>query len=146
MTSDSYLSFTLPNSMLFILHLPVFVFLQVLGQVGKVLKVYADGDLRVAFGGQTWTFNPACLKSQPTEVDANLMTAENPSDSGSKASSGTRGLISDSTAPALPCCLCILSSSPAFHPALALLCMLSHTSCYSFIRGPLFYFIFCINV
>uniref|UniRef100_A0A3Q0S6E5 MIB E3 ubiquitin protein ligase 2 n=1 Tax=Amphilophus citrinellus TaxID=61819 RepID=A0A3Q0S6E5_AMPCI len=51
----------------------------VLGQVGKVLKVYADGDLRVAFGGQTWTFNPACLSAQPVEVDANLMTAENPS-------------------------------------------------------------------
>uniref|UniRef100_A0A8C1PMW6 E3 ubiquitin-protein ligase MIB2 n=1 Tax=Cyprinus carpio TaxID=7962 RepID=A0A8C1PMW6_CYPCA len=50
-----------------------------LGQVGKVLKVYADGDLRVAFGGQTWTFNPACLSAQPGEVDANLMTAENSS-------------------------------------------------------------------
>uniref|UniRef100_A0A6Q2WRQ5 RING-type E3 ubiquitin transferase n=1 Tax=Esox lucius TaxID=8010 RepID=A0A6Q2WRQ5_ESOLU len=53
-----------------------------LGQVGKVLKVYADGDLRVAFGGQTWTFNPACLSPQSVEVDANLMTAENPSESG----------------------------------------------------------------
>uniref|UniRef100_A0A8C2L9G3 E3 ubiquitin-protein ligase MIB2 n=1 Tax=Cyprinus carpio TaxID=7962 RepID=A0A8C2L9G3_CYPCA len=50
-----------------------------LGQVGKVLKVYADGDLRVAFGGQTWTFNPACLSAQRGEVDANLMTAENSS-------------------------------------------------------------------
>lgn len=59
---------------------------QVLGQVGKVLKVYGDGDLRVAFGGQTWTFNPACLSAQPVEVDANLMTAENPNESGSKAS------------------------------------------------------------
>uniref|UniRef100_A0A673B0W2 Mindbomb E3 ubiquitin protein ligase 2 n=1 Tax=Sphaeramia orbicularis TaxID=375764 RepID=A0A673B0W2_9TELE len=57
----------------------------VLGQVGKVLKVYADGDLRVAFGGQTWTFNPACLCAQPVEVDANLMTAENPNESGSSA-------------------------------------------------------------
>lgn len=57
-----------------------------LGQVGKVLKVYADGDLRVAFGAQTWTFNPACLSAQAVEVDANLMTAENPSESGSKAS------------------------------------------------------------
>lgn len=59
---------------------------QALGQVGKVLKVYADGDLRVAFGGQTWTFNPACLSAQPGEVDANLMTAENSSESGSKNS------------------------------------------------------------
>uniref|UniRef100_A0A4W5KIA0 E3 ubiquitin-protein ligase MIB2 n=1 Tax=Hucho hucho TaxID=62062 RepID=A0A4W5KIA0_9TELE len=55
-----------------------------LGQMGKVLKVYADGDLRVAFGGQTWTFNPACLSAQTMEVDANLMTAENPNESGSK--------------------------------------------------------------
>lgn len=51
-----------------------------------MLKVYADGDLRVAFGGQTWTFNPACLTGQAVEVDANLMTAENPSESGSKGS------------------------------------------------------------
>lgn len=72
-----------------------------LGQVGKVLKVYADGDLRVAFGGQTWTFNPACLSAQPVEVDANLMTAENPNESGSKASAGTRGLVSNTTAQAL---------------------------------------------
>lgn len=73
-----------------------------LGQVGKVLKVYADGDLRVAFGGQTWTFNPACLTGQPVEVDANLMTAENPTESGSKASAGTKGLTSNAAAPALP--------------------------------------------
>uniref|UniRef100_A0A8C9V2Y3 E3 ubiquitin-protein ligase MIB2 n=1 Tax=Scleropages formosus TaxID=113540 RepID=A0A8C9V2Y3_SCLFO len=66
-----------------------------LGQVGKVLKVYADGDLRVAFGCQTWTFNPACLSAQPAEVDANLMTAENPSESGSKSAGGW--LLSQST-------------------------------------------------
>lgn len=66
--------------------LHVCVYSQALGQVGKVLKVYADGDLRVAFGGQTWTFNPACLSAQPGEVDANLMTAENSSESGSKNS------------------------------------------------------------
>ncbi|XP_036389595.1 E3 ubiquitin-protein ligase MIB2 [Megalops cyprinoides] len=68
-----------------------------LGQVGKVLKVYADGDLRVAFGGQTWTFNPACLSAQPVEVDANLMTAENPSESGSTVISVLEKLLSQST-------------------------------------------------
>uniref|UniRef100_A0A8B9LNC0 E3 ubiquitin-protein ligase MIB2 n=1 Tax=Astyanax mexicanus TaxID=7994 RepID=A0A8B9LNC0_ASTMX len=68
-----------------------------LGQVGKVLKVYADGDLRVAFGGQTWTFNPACLSGQPGEVDANLMTAENPSESGSTVISVLEKLLSQST-------------------------------------------------
>ncbi|XP_051964181.1 E3 ubiquitin-protein ligase MIB2-like [Xyrauchen texanus] len=68
-----------------------------LGQVGKVLKVYADGDLRVAFGGQTWTFNPACLSVQPGEVDANLMTAENSSESGSTVISVLEKLLSQST-------------------------------------------------
>lgn len=86
-----------------------------LGQVGKVLKVYADGDLRVAFGGQTWTFNPACLSAQPVEVDANLMTAENPNESGSKASAGKRGLISNTPAPALsPAGFQLSPYSPSF--------------------------------
>uniref|UniRef100_A0A3Q3A568 E3 ubiquitin-protein ligase MIB2 n=1 Tax=Kryptolebias marmoratus TaxID=37003 RepID=A0A3Q3A568_KRYMA len=69
----------------------------VLGQVGKVLKVYADGDLRVAFGGQTWTFNPACLTAQPAEVDGNLMTAENTNESGSTVISVLEKLLSQST-------------------------------------------------
>nr|XP_057940521.1 E3 ubiquitin-protein ligase MIB2 isoform X2 [Doryrhamphus excisus] len=69
----------------------------VLGQVGKVLKVYADGDLRVAFGGQTWTFNPACLSAQPVEMDANLMTTENPNESGSTVISVLEKLLSQST-------------------------------------------------
>ncbi|XP_029291808.1 E3 ubiquitin-protein ligase MIB2 [Cottoperca gobio] len=69
----------------------------VLGQAGKVLKVYADGDLRVAFGGQTWTFNPACLSAQTMEVDANLMTAENPNESGSTVISVLEKLLSQST-------------------------------------------------
>uniref|UniRef100_A0A8D3BX86 E3 ubiquitin-protein ligase MIB2 n=1 Tax=Scophthalmus maximus TaxID=52904 RepID=A0A8D3BX86_SCOMX len=70
---------------------------KVLGQMGKVLKVYADGDLRVAFGGQTWTFNPACLSGRPVEVDANLMTAENPNESGSTVISVLEKLLSQST-------------------------------------------------
>uniref|UniRef100_A0A4W5MB67 RING-type E3 ubiquitin transferase n=1 Tax=Hucho hucho TaxID=62062 RepID=A0A4W5MB67_9TELE len=68
-----------------------------LGQVGKVLKVYADGDLRVAFNGQTWTFNPACLSAQSVEVDANLMTAENPNVSGNTVISVLEKLLSQST-------------------------------------------------
>ncbi|KAG2459186.1 E3 ubiquitin-protein ligase MIB2 isoform X1 [Polypterus senegalus] len=69
----------------------------VLGQMGKVLKVYADGDLRVAFGGQTWTFNPACLMAQPVEVDANLMTTDNPEESGSTVVSVLEKLLSQTT-------------------------------------------------
>ncbi len=36
--------------------------LQTLGKVGKVLKVYTDGDLRISVDGQVWTYNPACAK------------------------------------------------------------------------------------
>lgn len=43
-----------------------------LGRVGRVLKVYADGDLRVAVANQTWTFNPACCSIVPSiEPDNN---------------------------------------------------------------------------
>ncbi|NWV64712.1 MIB2 ligase, partial [Malurus elegans] len=45
-----------------------------LGHIGKVIKVYGDGDLRVAVGGQSWTFNPACLTAYQREEEANLMT------------------------------------------------------------------------
>ncbi|KAK3104710.1 hypothetical protein FSP39_008391 [Pinctada imbricata] len=38
-----------------------------LGRVGRVLKVYADGDLRVAVANQTWTFNPACCVLVPSQ-------------------------------------------------------------------------------
>ncbi|RWS07269.1 E3 ubiquitin-protein ligase MIB2-like protein, partial [Dinothrombium tinctorium] len=36
-----------------------------LGKMGKVVKVYADGDLRVTVDGQTWTFNPLCVTLLP---------------------------------------------------------------------------------
>lgn len=48
-----------------------------LGQIGKVIKVFEDGDMRVSVGGQSWTFNPACLTSYQRDDDANLMTTEN---------------------------------------------------------------------
>uniref|UniRef100_UPI00398E4BB9 E3 ubiquitin-protein ligase MIB2 n=1 Tax=Pristiophorus japonicus TaxID=55135 RepID=UPI00398E4BB9 len=74
-----------------------------LGQVGKVLKVYGDGDLRVGVGGQTWTFNPACATAaQPGEVDANLMTADNTNDSASTVISVLEKLLSQSTDPDNP--------------------------------------------
>ncbi|GCB72199.1 hypothetical protein scyTo_0009056, partial [Scyliorhinus torazame] len=69
-----------------------------LGQIGKVLKVYGDGDLRVGVGGQTWTFNPACVTTaQPGEVDANLMTTDNTNDSASSVISVLEKLLSQST-------------------------------------------------
>ncbi|CAH3026592.1 unnamed protein product [Porites evermanni] len=40
-----------------------------LGKVGQVLKIYSDGDIRVAIAGQHWTFNPAVLvKESPTAI------------------------------------------------------------------------------
>ena len=32
-----------------------------LGKTGRIVTVYADGDVRVTLIGHTWTFNPACL-------------------------------------------------------------------------------------
>lgn len=33
------------------------------GKTGRVVKVYADGDVRVSVIGNTWTFNPASLRA-----------------------------------------------------------------------------------
>lgn len=49
---------------------------QALGRVGKVVKVFGDGNLRVAVGGQLWTFSPSCLVAYRPEEDANLDVAE----------------------------------------------------------------------
>ena len=35
---------------------------EVAGKTGRVVKVYDDGDVRVKIIGNTWTFNPACLR------------------------------------------------------------------------------------
>ncbi|XP_012662820.2 E3 ubiquitin-protein ligase MIB2 isoform X2 [Otolemur garnettii] len=47
-----------------------------LGHVGKVVKVFGDGNLRVAVGGQRWTFSPSCLVAYRPEENANLDVAE----------------------------------------------------------------------
>ncbi|XP_012920592.1 E3 ubiquitin-protein ligase MIB2 isoform X2 [Heterocephalus glaber] len=47
-----------------------------LGRVGKVVKVFGDGSLRVAVGGQQWTFSPSCLVAYRPEEDTNLDVAE----------------------------------------------------------------------
>ncbi|XP_069935507.1 E3 ubiquitin-protein ligase MIB2 isoform X2 [Oryctolagus cuniculus] len=47
-----------------------------LGRVGKVVKVFGDGNLRVAVGGQRWTFSPSCLVAHRPAEDANLAVAE----------------------------------------------------------------------
>lgn len=40
------------------------------------MKVFGDGNLRVAVGGQRWTFSPSCLLAYRPEEDANLDVAE----------------------------------------------------------------------
>ncbi|KAJ1522563.1 hypothetical protein ONE63_001749 [Megalurothrips usitatus] len=41
-----------------------------LGKVGKVVKIYSDGDLRVSITGQTWTLNPLSVQLVPqTSID-----------------------------------------------------------------------------
>ncbi|XP_021099302.1 E3 ubiquitin-protein ligase MIB2 isoform X3 [Heterocephalus glaber] len=49
---------------------------EALGRVGKVVKVFGDGSLRVAVGGQQWTFSPSCLVAYRPEEDTNLDVAE----------------------------------------------------------------------
>ncbi|CAH0558346.1 unnamed protein product [Brassicogethes aeneus] len=36
-----------------------------LGKLGKVLKIYQDGDLRVQLDGHAWTLNPQCVRLIP---------------------------------------------------------------------------------
>ncbi|XP_059944792.1 E3 ubiquitin-protein ligase MIB2 isoform X3 [Mesoplodon densirostris] len=47
-----------------------------LGHVGRVLKVFADGNLGVLVSGKLWTFSPSCLVAYRPEEDANLDVAE----------------------------------------------------------------------
>ncbi|KAK6635597.1 hypothetical protein RUM44_000851 [Polyplax serrata] len=51
-----------------------------LGKVGKVNKIYRDGDLRVCIGTQTWTLNPACVTLVPgsqTELNNSMQSSSN---------------------------------------------------------------------
>ncbi|XP_075762623.1 E3 ubiquitin-protein ligase MIB2 isoform X1 [Pelodiscus sinensis] len=68
-----------------------------LGHIGKVIKVFGDGDLRVCVGGQSWTFNPACLTAYQRDEDANLMTTENTKESKSTLISILEKLLSQKT-------------------------------------------------
>ncbi|XP_047647045.1 E3 ubiquitin-protein ligase MIB2 isoform X3 [Phacochoerus africanus] len=66
-----------------------------LGRVGKVVKVFGDGNLRVAVSGQLWTFSPSCLVAYRPEEDANLDVAErareNKSEAPASGAGGRRG-------------------------------------------------------
>ncbi|XP_057640199.1 E3 ubiquitin-protein ligase MIB2 isoform X1 [Chionomys nivalis] len=72
-----------------------------LGRVGKVLKVFGDGNLRVAVGGQRWTFSPSCLVAYRPEEDTNLDVAERARENRSAASASVAGGRKGSPWPAL---------------------------------------------
>lgn len=49
-----------------------------LGKLGKIIKVYSDGDLRIQLDGHAWTLNPQCVRLVPgsaTEL-SNTMHAD----------------------------------------------------------------------
>lgn len=62
---------------------------QALGKTGKVIKIYSDGDLRVALDihGHTWTFNP--LSVVPVSSGTNAMAAVQDNANRSRDRSGT---------------------------------------------------------
>ena len=51
-------------------HFPGFFLLsvQALGQVGRVIKVRPNSDVRISVNGQRWVVNPRCLTPAPEEV------------------------------------------------------------------------------
>lgn len=52
---------------------------QALGKTGKVIKIYSDGDLRVALDihGHTWTFNPLSVVPVSSGTNASSATHDN---------------------------------------------------------------------
>ena len=52
---------------------------QALGKTGKVIKIYSDGDLRVALDihGHTWTFNPLSVVPVSSGTNATAATHDN---------------------------------------------------------------------
>ncbi|XP_041377260.1 E3 ubiquitin-protein ligase MIB2-like [Gigantopelta aegis] len=70
---------------------------KVLGKVGRVKKIDADGDAVVLFGRRQWIFNPACC----TPVSASELTSKSDSDDDSDDKELTASDLSDNLANAL---------------------------------------------
>lgn len=62
-----------------------------------MVKVFGDGNLRVAVGGQLWTFSPSCLLAYRPEEDANLDVAERARENKSAGPSSGRLCVGDAT-------------------------------------------------
>ncbi|XP_037684717.1 E3 ubiquitin-protein ligase MIB2 isoform X2 [Choloepus didactylus] len=73
-----------------------------LGCVGKVVKVFGDGNVRVVVGGQPWTFSPSCLVAYRPEEDANLDVAERARENKSSLSVALDKLRAQKSDPVLP--------------------------------------------
>uniref|UniRef100_F6ZI07 E3 ubiquitin-protein ligase MIB2 n=1 Tax=Monodelphis domestica TaxID=13616 RepID=F6ZI07_MONDO len=74
-----------------------------LGHIGKVMKVFGDGDLRVSIvGGQSWTFNPACLMAYHLEADANLNATESAKEPKSSLGAALEKLLTQKSDPEQP--------------------------------------------
>jgi E3 ubiquitin-protein ligase mind-bomb len=43
------------------LFVPFLYFKKTLGQVGKIVKIYSDNDLKIEVCGTTWTYNPLAV-------------------------------------------------------------------------------------
>ena len=84
-----------------------YILYQVLGMVGKVVKVYSDCDMRVCIQGRTWTFNPLCCVARPqdqAQVD-NTTSAE---DTPGCSKTGIQSVTTNNTANGESVCVCIL--------------------------------------
>lgn len=55
------------------------------------MKVFGDGNLRVAVSGHLWTFSPSCLVAYRPEEDANLDVAERARENKSEAPASGAG-------------------------------------------------------
>ncbi|XP_071840048.1 E3 ubiquitin-protein ligase MIB2-like isoform X1 [Apostichopus japonicus] len=52
-----------------------------LGKVGRVIKIYKDGDLRVCVNGQSWTYHCECVTAVESSQDVNVTVAAEASSS-----------------------------------------------------------------
>ena len=47
---------------------PLFKLLQSLGQIGRIVKVQTNNDVRVAVNGRRWVMNPRCMVPAPSQI------------------------------------------------------------------------------
>jgi E3 ubiquitin-protein ligase mind-bomb len=55
------------NERTFVDIIGILIYIQSLGQPGRVIRIFSSGDCRVSVNGRNWTFNPLCLRAAPDE-------------------------------------------------------------------------------